>query len=215
MSKPREFAHLIKNKFGSADNINSLGKSSFYTGEQRRLFCTLESQFANRVLSQGIEESGGSEEDQNSQQSQRIHHGSATLPANASSHQHSSGSAGGRFPHGSEEGASECSSATSESLPPHPQHNQHNQNNQNTNLSNSGDAGTTPQQAPAVSSPRRRGQLYSEVLVYKSHDFNYKLLHFCFQSAGSIDVSRIVEEVQTLREELTSLKTDFDALKVI
>jgi hypothetical protein len=24
MSKPREFAHLIKNKFGSADNINTL-----------------------------------------------------------------------------------------------------------------------------------------------------------------------------------------------
>lgn len=24
MSKPREFAHLIKNKFGSADNINSM-----------------------------------------------------------------------------------------------------------------------------------------------------------------------------------------------
>lgn len=24
MSKPREFAHLIKNKFGSADNINQL-----------------------------------------------------------------------------------------------------------------------------------------------------------------------------------------------
>ncbi|CAL1298063.1 unnamed protein product [Larinioides sclopetarius] len=27
MSKPREFAHLIKNKFGSADNINSMTKS--------------------------------------------------------------------------------------------------------------------------------------------------------------------------------------------
>jgi len=38
---------------------------------------------------------------------------------------------------------------------------------------------------------------------------------FFFQSAGSIDVSRIVDEVQTLREELTTLKTDFDALKVI
>lgn len=24
MSKPREFAHLIRNKFGSADNINSI-----------------------------------------------------------------------------------------------------------------------------------------------------------------------------------------------
>ncbi|KAG8176666.1 hypothetical protein JTE90_029312 [Oedothorax gibbosus] len=27
MSKPREFAHLIKNKFGSADNINSISKN--------------------------------------------------------------------------------------------------------------------------------------------------------------------------------------------
>lgn len=27
MSKPREFAHLIKNKFGSADNINQLSAS--------------------------------------------------------------------------------------------------------------------------------------------------------------------------------------------
>lgn len=26
MSKPREFAHLIKNKFGSADNINTLSR---------------------------------------------------------------------------------------------------------------------------------------------------------------------------------------------
>ena len=26
VSKPREFAHLIKNKFGSADNISSLSK---------------------------------------------------------------------------------------------------------------------------------------------------------------------------------------------
>lgn len=28
MSKPREFAHLIKNKFGSADNINQMSSKS-------------------------------------------------------------------------------------------------------------------------------------------------------------------------------------------
>lgn len=28
MSKPREFAHLIKNKFGSADNINTMTTTS-------------------------------------------------------------------------------------------------------------------------------------------------------------------------------------------
>ncbi|XP_065353540.1 transmembrane and coiled-coil domain protein 3 isoform X2 [Cloeon dipterum] len=160
MSKPREFAHLIKNKFGSADNINSIGKSAFYTG---------------------IDESGGSEEDQNSQQSQRIHHGSATLPPNASSHQHSSGSAGARFPHGSEEGASECSSATSESLPPPP----------HQNASNVGDAGPTPQQTHHVTSPR----------------------HQHSESAGSIDLGRILEEVHALRDELGTLRADFDALK--
>lgn len=29
MSKPREFAHLIRNKFGSADNINSISSKYF------------------------------------------------------------------------------------------------------------------------------------------------------------------------------------------
>lgn len=29
MSKPREFAHLIKNKFGSADNISQLSSTYF------------------------------------------------------------------------------------------------------------------------------------------------------------------------------------------
>lgn len=29
MSKPREFAHLIKNKFGSADNINQMSSSEY------------------------------------------------------------------------------------------------------------------------------------------------------------------------------------------
>lgn len=31
MSKPREFAHLIKNKFGSADNINTLSRELHVT----------------------------------------------------------------------------------------------------------------------------------------------------------------------------------------
>ena len=36
MSKPREFAHLLKNKFGSADNINSLSRNgeNGSTGEE-------------------------------------------------------------------------------------------------------------------------------------------------------------------------------------
>lgn len=31
MSKPREFAHLIRNKFGSADNINSISSKYIRT----------------------------------------------------------------------------------------------------------------------------------------------------------------------------------------
>lgn len=33
MSKPREFAHLIKNKFGSADNINQMSSSEFWMSD--------------------------------------------------------------------------------------------------------------------------------------------------------------------------------------
>ena len=29
VSKPKEFAHLIKNRFGSADNINDISESGF------------------------------------------------------------------------------------------------------------------------------------------------------------------------------------------
>ncbi|XP_054269390.1 transmembrane and coiled-coil domains protein 2 isoform X3 [Macrosteles quadrilineatus] len=34
MSKPREFAHLIRNKFGSADNINSMSRNGETDGEE-------------------------------------------------------------------------------------------------------------------------------------------------------------------------------------
>jgi len=36
MSKPREFAHLLKNKFGSADNINSLSRSGDSVSEEEK-----------------------------------------------------------------------------------------------------------------------------------------------------------------------------------
>lgn len=39
MSKPREFAHLIKNKFGSADNINQLSSSEFFWRKKIYLEC--------------------------------------------------------------------------------------------------------------------------------------------------------------------------------
>ncbi|XP_046813509.1 transmembrane and coiled-coil domains protein 1-like isoform X1 [Vespa crabro] len=95
MSKPREFAHLIKNKFGSADNINTLSLesngSTFYV---------------NDTPHAGNGDNGSVEEE-------KTHHGSATLPGGCSlGSTHSA--AAMKFP--SEEG-SECSSVTSESGP--------------------------------------------------------------------------------------------------
>ncbi|XP_076288016.1 transmembrane and coiled-coil domain 2 protein Dmtn [Lasioglossum baleicum] len=92
MSKPREFAHLIKNKFGSADNINTLSHgSTFYVNDTPRA---------------GNGDNASVEDD-------KAHHGSATLPGGCSlGSTHSA--AAMKFP--SEEG-SECSSVTSESGP--------------------------------------------------------------------------------------------------
>ncbi|XP_076174961.1 transmembrane and coiled-coil domain 2 protein Dmtn isoform X2 [Ptiloglossa arizonensis] len=92
MSKPREFAHLIKNKFGSADNINTLSHgSTFYVNDTPR----------------------AGNGDNASVEDEKAHHGSATLPGGCSlGSTHSA--AGIKFP--SEEG-SECSSVTSESGP--------------------------------------------------------------------------------------------------
>ncbi|XP_015120251.1 transmembrane and coiled-coil domains protein 2 isoform X2 [Diachasma alloeum] len=92
MSKPREFAHLIKNKFGSADNINTLSHgSTFYVNEQPRA---------------GNGDNGSVEEE-------KTHHGSATLPGGCSL---GSSQTPGPIKFPSEEG-SECSSVTSESGP--------------------------------------------------------------------------------------------------
>ncbi|XP_043471242.1 transmembrane and coiled-coil domains protein 1 isoform X2 [Leptopilina heterotoma] len=92
MSKPREFAHLIKNKFGSADNINTLSHGSTF--------------YVNDTPHAGNGDNASVEEE-------KIHHGSATLPGGCSlGSTHSA--AAMKFP--SEEG-SECSSVTSESGP--------------------------------------------------------------------------------------------------
>ncbi|XP_032674280.1 transmembrane and coiled-coil domains protein 2 isoform X2 [Odontomachus brunneus] len=92
MSKPREFAHLIKNKFGSADNINTLSHgSTFYVNDTPR----------------------AGNGDNTSVEDDKAHHGSATLPGGCSlGSTHSAAAI--KFP--SEEG-SECSSVTSESGP--------------------------------------------------------------------------------------------------
>jgi hypothetical protein len=98
MSKPREFAHLIKNKFGSADNISQL--STWYIGP-------------GATGSEGSGANGGTGSDQG----EKVHHGSATLPATL--HTATSQTSMGqphrptKFP--SDEG-SECSSVTSDSI---------------------------------------------------------------------------------------------------
>ncbi|KAI5749260.1 hypothetical protein M8J76_005960 [Diaphorina citri] len=89
MSKPREFAHLIRNKFGSADNINSMTPSWFVVA------------------------GSGGDSDPTTEDSERcVHHGSATFPGG-----HSRGSSSGapiKFG-ASDEGSDNCSSVTSES----------------------------------------------------------------------------------------------------
>ncbi|XP_018346123.1 PREDICTED: transmembrane and coiled-coil domains protein 2 isoform X3 [Trachymyrmex septentrionalis] len=92
MSKPREFAHLIKNKFGSADNINTLSHGSTF--------------YVNDTPHAGNGDNASVEDD-------KTHHGSATLPGGCSLGSTQSAAAM-KFP--SEEG-SECSSVTSESGP--------------------------------------------------------------------------------------------------
>ncbi|XP_012233886.2 transmembrane and coiled-coil domains protein 2 isoform X1 [Linepithema humile] len=92
MSKPREFAHLIKNKFGSADNINTLSHGSTF--------------YVNDTPHAGNGDNASVEDD-------KVHHGSATLPGGCSLGSTQSAAAM-KFP--SEEG-SECSSVTSESGP--------------------------------------------------------------------------------------------------
>ncbi|KAJ8931243.1 hypothetical protein NQ314_015870 [Rhamnusium bicolor] len=96
MSKPREFAHLIKNKFGSADNISQL--STWYIGP-------------GATGSEGSDANGGSE------QGDKVHHGSATLPAtlHMATSQTSMGQTHQQTKFPSDEG-SECSSVTSDSI---------------------------------------------------------------------------------------------------
>ncbi|KAK9885942.1 hypothetical protein WA026_013818 [Henosepilachna vigintioctopunctata] len=98
MSKPREFAHLIKNKFGSADNISQISRTGVIDG------------------SEGSGPNGGTGSDQG----EKNRHGSATLPAvlhpaasRSSMGQEAAQRHQTKFP--SDEG-SECSSVTSDSI---------------------------------------------------------------------------------------------------
>ncbi|XP_066249910.1 transmembrane and coiled-coil domains protein 2 isoform X1 [Euwallacea similis] len=108
MSKPKEFAHLIKNKFGSADNISQL--STWYVGPATNQTTGSEGSCADKHAAGGVEEGAGQ------QKSGAKHGGSATLPmtASQSSMQGRHSGAQRKFP--SDDG-SECeSSVTSESI---------------------------------------------------------------------------------------------------
>lgn len=106
MSKPREFAHLIKNKFGSADNISQL--STWYVGPA-----------ANQTTGSegsGVDKPPEDTTDETSHHKTGTKHGgSATLPMTASqSSMQGRGAVQRKFP--SDDG-SECeSSVTSESM---------------------------------------------------------------------------------------------------
>ncbi|XP_076272473.1 transmembrane and coiled-coil domain 2 protein Dmtn isoform X3 [Rhynchophorus ferrugineus] len=108
ISKPREFAHLIKNKFGSADNISQL--STWYVGA---------AQSANQTTGSEGSCAGPSQEGVAGEESAANHkpttkHGSATLPMTASQSSMQGGVGQKRFP--SDDG-SECeSSVTSDSI---------------------------------------------------------------------------------------------------
>ncbi|ERL86909.1 hypothetical protein D910_04312 [Dendroctonus ponderosae] len=107
MSKPREFAHLIKNKFGSADNISQL--STWYVGSGGNQTTGSEGSCADKHQHQ--QASGN---DPASQKSAVKHGGSATLPMTASQSSMQGRGAQRKFP--SDDG-SECeSSVTSDSI---------------------------------------------------------------------------------------------------
>ncbi|XP_015833372.1 transmembrane and coiled-coil domains protein 2 isoform X2 [Tribolium castaneum] len=109
MSKPREFAHLIKNKFGSADNISQLSSGVLVPFSFHNLYL---SSRPGATGSEGSAANGGTGSDQG----EKVHHGSATLPAtlHTATSQTSMGQAHrAKFP--SDEG-SECSSVTSDSI---------------------------------------------------------------------------------------------------
>uniref|UniRef100_A0A1I8NH81 Transmembrane and coiled-coil domains protein 1 n=1 Tax=Musca domestica TaxID=7370 RepID=A0A1I8NH81_MUSDO len=91
MSKPREFAHLIKNKFGSADNINQMSESELNNLNMPANHEMFGSSTPNTAIPNASTGSGG---------------GGGMLNAG--------GAGSGKF---NSENGSECSSVTSESIP--------------------------------------------------------------------------------------------------
>ncbi|XP_058057663.1 transmembrane and coiled-coil domains protein 2 isoform X2 [Anopheles bellator] len=102
ISKPRKFAHLIRNKFGSADNINQL-TATWYTGTGGA--------GADGELS-GMDMSG-TDGQQTSTPSGRRQGSAQPQPGGTTGGQRQQSAAGGKY----SEHDSECSSVTSDSIP--------------------------------------------------------------------------------------------------
>ncbi|SPP84241.1 transmembrane and coiled-coil domains protein 2 isoform X1 [Drosophila guanche] len=96
MSKPREFAHLIKNKFGSADNINQMSDAELQGMQAANAADVLA---ANERLQQQVPGAGTS-----------------TGSGGGGGHNNNTGTGSGTGKFNSDNG-SECSSVTSESIP--------------------------------------------------------------------------------------------------
>ncbi|KAL1517742.1 hypothetical protein ABEB36_001473 [Hypothenemus hampei] len=114
MSKPREFAHLIKNKFGSADNISQLSRPANNQTTGSEGSCADKQQEGGAGSS--VEESGPHHHHHHQKGASSKHGGSATLPmtASQSSIQQQGRTGQRKFP--SDDG-SECeSSVTSDSI---------------------------------------------------------------------------------------------------
>ncbi|XP_030373441.1 transmembrane and coiled-coil domains protein 2 isoform X2 [Scaptodrosophila lebanonensis] len=97
MSKPREFAHLIKNKFGSADNINQMGESELQNSE---MLGNPGTTMGGHMTVGGV---GGA--------LNNLPAGTSTGSGNTTG---GAGSGTGKF---NSDNGSECSSVTSESIP--------------------------------------------------------------------------------------------------
>ncbi|KAH8271448.1 hypothetical protein KR018_011708 [Drosophila ironensis] len=94
MSKPREFAHLIKNKFGSADNINQMSEAEL----------------------QGMQSSNADVLTANERLQQTPGAGTSTGSGGGGQNNNTGGAGSGTGKFNSDNG-SECSSVTSESIP--------------------------------------------------------------------------------------------------
>ncbi|ALC47008.1 CG1021 [Drosophila busckii] len=100
MSKPREFAHLIKNKFGSADNINQLSEAE------------LQGMQAANADVLGV--AGERLQQQHAQQLTNVGTSTGSGGGNNLNNNTTTGSGTGKF---NSDNGSECSSVTSESIP--------------------------------------------------------------------------------------------------